>query len=33
MFITNYLPKNLVEKIEQLSDKPLPDPYDAWNLA
>jgi hypothetical protein len=32
LFIQNYLPKNLIEKIESLSNKPLPDPYESWEI-
>ena len=32
LFIQNYLPKNLIEKIESLSNKPLADPYESWEI-
>ena len=32
MFINNYLPDNLINKIDQLANKTLPDPYEAWRL-
>lgn len=31
-FISNYLPHNLIVEIEKLSDKPLKDPYVAWDI-
>lgn len=32
MFISNYMPAELFMRIEELSGKMLPDPYEAWNL-
>lgn len=32
-FISNYLSDDLFLRIEQMSNKPLPDPYDAWRLS
>jgi len=33
MFVSNYLPTKLVAEIDRLSGRPLPDPYEAWNLS
>ena len=33
VFISNYMPKELFLRIEQLANKPLLDPYESWNLA
>lgn len=32
LFINNYLPKNLIDTIEKLAGKKLPDPYETWQL-
>lgn len=32
MFISNYLPPRLLDAINQLSEKEIPDPYVAWNI-
>lgn len=31
-FISNYLPNTLIEEIDALSRKDLPDPYESWNI-
>ena len=31
-FISNYLPRNLIVEIDKLSNKPLKDPYVAWDI-
>lgn len=33
LFISNYMPSELFVRIEELSGKTLPDPYEAWNLS
>lgn len=32
VFINNYLPAHIIGQIERLTDKQLPDPYEAWEL-
>jgi hypothetical protein len=33
MFISNYLNDDLNARIEKMSEKELPDPYEAWKLS